>query len=100
MLGVTACIRKWMGIFWDLWACVRLEQELIDSMIYLYHLLCVVFKLRGYLWECMINDGVTVWGCGSLAMGCRGSGSGGSMGLRGGGDGAGEVRALTSSVDE
>ena len=90
MLGVTACIRKWMGIFWDLWACVRLEQELIDSMIYLYHLLCVVFKLRGYLWECMINDGVTVWGCGS----------GGSMGLRGVGNGAGEVRALTSSVDE
>ena len=30
------------------------------------------------------------WGCGSV----------GSMGLRGGGDGAGEVRALMSSVDE
>ena len=48
----------------------------------------------------MINDGVTVWGCGSVAMGCRGSGSGGRLGLRGGGDGPGEVRALTSSVDE
>ena len=35
MLGVTACIRKWKGIFWDLWACVRLGQVLIDSMIYL-----------------------------------------------------------------